>query len=62
MKRACSEPDLSGLVRSRPRLSAKDVRDMLDNSDMDEVDLNDYYPESEFCLFALAKTKRLVIK
>ena len=59
MKRACSEPYLTGLMRSSPTLSAEDAGDM-DNSEADEVGLDDFYPKSEF-LF-IAKTKCLVVK
>ena len=47
MKSAPSKPELLGLMRSWPRLSVDNVHDMLDNSDADELDLEDYYPESD---------------
>ena len=37
-----SKPGLSGLIRS-----AEDWCKMLDNSDTDELDLDDYYPEGD---------------
>ena len=47
MKRACPEPKLSGLIGSRARPSADDLGKMLKNSDTDELDLDDYYPECD---------------
>ena len=42
-------------MRYRPRLSGHDTSDMLDSSNTDEVDLDDYYPESEFLFTAQEK-------
>ena len=50
MKKACPEPEVSGFIRyrSRLRLSTADLCKMLDNSDTDELDLDDYNPEGDF--------------
>ena len=60
MKRNCPKPDLPSLMRSRPGLSAENVRCMLDYSDAAEVDLYDYYHDSEFSF--MVKTKVPVVK